>query len=110
MEVSDTPDDDSIRHSRYPLAVSGRSAAAGAGTRDARHRSRHGDECIKGREDITEMIDIAAGNYDVRSAGQQGLDGRHCLFGEEMNLINGHKLVGVLQGVRNAIDGKRGYS
>ena len=56
------------------------------------------------------MIDIAAGNYDVRSAGQQGLDGRHCLFGEEMNLINGHKLVGVLQGVRNAIDGKRGYS
>ena len=87
--------------------MSRRSTAARAGASDASHRARHGDEYIKGRKYIAEMIDIAAGNYDVRSAGQQGLDGRHCLFGEEMNLINGHKLVGVLQGVGDAIDGER---
>jgi hypothetical protein len=107
MEVSDTPDDDSIRHRRYPFAVSGRSAAAGAGTRDARHRSRHGDECIKGREDIAEMIDIATGNHHVRSAGKQCADGFHCLFCEEVNLINGYEIVCVLQGVGDAIDGER---
>jgi hypothetical protein len=90
--------------------VSGRSAATGAGASDARHRARHGDEHIKGRKNIAEMIDIAAGNYHLRSAVQQGSDGRHCLFGEEVNLINGHELVGVLQGVGDAIDGERGYS
>jgi hypothetical protein len=110
VEVSDTPDDDSIRHRRYPLTVSGRSAAAGAGASDASHRARHGDEYIKGRKYIAEMIDIAAGNYHARSAGQQCADGRDCLFGEEVNLINGHELVDVLQGVGDAIDGERGYS
>ena len=110
MEVSDTPDNDSIRHRRYPLTVSGRSAAAGAGTSDASHRARHGDECIKRRKSIAEMVDIAAGNYHARSAGQQCADGRYCLFGEEVNLINGHELVDVLQGVGDAIDGERGYS
>jgi hypothetical protein len=110
MEVSDAPDDDSIYHCRYPLAVSGWSAAAGAGARDASHRSRHGDEHIKGRKHIAEMIDIATGNHHARAAGEQCADGRHCLFGEEVNLINGHELVGVLQGVGDAIDGERGYS
>ena len=110
MEVSDTPDDDSIRHGRYPLTVSGWSTATGAGASDTSHHARHGDEHIKGRKHIAEMIDIAAGNYNVRSAGEQCADGCHCLFGEEVNLINGHELVGVLQGVGNAVDGERGYS
>ncbi len=107
MEVSDTPDDDSIYHCRYPLAVSGWSAAAGAGASDARHRARHGDECIKGRENIAKMVDIAAGNHHVRSAGEQCADGFHCLFCEEVNLIDSHEIVCVLQGVGDAIDGER---
>ena len=90
--------------------MGGWSAAASAGASDASHRARHGDECIKRRKYIAEMIDIAAGNYHARSPGQQCVDGRYCLFGEEVNLIDGHKLVGVLQGVGDAIDGERGYS
>ena len=110
MEVSNTPHNDSIRHRRYPLTVSGRSAATSTGASNARHRARHGDECIKRRKYIAEMVDIAASNYHARSAGQQCADGRYCLLGEEVNLINGHELVGVLQGVSDVIDGERGYS
>ena len=56
------------------------------------------------------MIDIAASNYHARATGQQCADRGHCLFCEEVNLINGYELVGVLQSVGDAIDGKRGYS
>lgn len=87
--------------------MSGRSTAAGAGASDASHRARHGYECIKGREDIAKMIDIAAGNYDVRSAGKQCADGCHCLFCKEVNLINGDEIMCVLQGIGDAIHGER---
>ena len=53
------------------------------------------------------MIDIAAGNYDVRSAGKQCADGCHCLFCKEVNLINGDEIVCVLQGIGDAIHGER---
>ena len=87
--------------------MSGRSTAAGAGASDASHRARHGDECIKRRKYLAKMIDIAAGNYDVRSAGKQCADGCHCLFCKEVNLINGDEIVCVLQGIGDAIHGER---
>ena len=107
MEVSDTPDDDSICHCRYPLAVSGWSAAASAGPSDASHRARHGDECIKRRKYLAEMIDIATGNHHAGSTGEQCLDGCHCFFREEVNLVNGHEIVHVLQGIGDAIHCER---
>ena len=42
------------------------------------------------------MIDIATGNHHACPTREQGLNGRHCLFCEEVNLINGHEIVHVL--------------
>jgi hypothetical protein len=82
-------DDDAFGRGNETFAVRTRCATAGTRSCFADDEIGARNQRIKWREEVTEVVDVAAGNNNRNTAREQRLDRYDCIRGEEMNLIDG---------------------